>query len=68
MVKVDYKRNYYADLEVSPQAKLDDIKKQFRKLGKLFPMSVSAILSLVEDKADKLIMCSPKVPSRQKPG
>lgn len=33
MVKLDYKRNYYADLEISPQASFDDIKKQFRKLG-----------------------------------
>lgn len=40
MVKVDFKRNYYADLEVSPQAKLDDIKKQFRKLGKFYLTSV----------------------------
>lgn len=33
MVKADAKRNYYADLEVSPTADTDEIKKSFRKLG-----------------------------------
>jgi DnaJ-class molecular chaperone len=34
MVKPDVKRNYYADLDVAPSATVDEIKKQFRKLGK----------------------------------
>jgi curved DNA-binding protein CbpA len=33
MVKADAKRNYYADLELTPSADTDEIKKQFRKLG-----------------------------------
>ncbi|KAF2675274.1 hypothetical protein BT63DRAFT_420488 [Microthyrium microscopicum] len=36
MVKADPKRNYYADLDVSPAASTDDIKKQFRKLARLY--------------------------------
>ncbi|KAK8118822.1 uncharacterized protein PG998_003448 [Apiospora kogelbergensis] len=32
MPKLDPTRNYYADLEVSPTASVDEIKKQFRKL------------------------------------
>jgi DnaJ-domain-containing protein 1 len=27
-------RDYYADLELSPTADIQDVKKQFRKLGK----------------------------------
>ena len=33
MAKADAKKNYYVDLEVPPTASVDDIKKQFRKLG-----------------------------------
>ena len=33
MVKSDPKRNYYADLEVAPNAEAVEIKKQFKKLG-----------------------------------
>ena len=33
MVKADPKKNYYADLEVSSSADIEDIKKQFRLLG-----------------------------------
>lgn len=33
MVKADVRRDYYADLGVSPGADTDEIKKQFRKLG-----------------------------------
>ncbi|KAK5161630.1 hypothetical protein LTR04_004002 [Oleoguttula sp. CCFEE 6159] len=33
MVKPDVKRNYYADLELPPDACVDDVKKQFRKLA-----------------------------------
>ncbi|KAF2091971.1 heat shock protein DnaJ, partial [Saccharata proteae CBS 121410] len=33
MVKADPKRDYYADLGVSPDADADEIRKQFRKLA-----------------------------------
>ncbi|TPX08451.1 uncharacterized protein E0L32_010068 [Thyridium curvatum] len=33
MVKLDYSRDYYADLELSPTADVNDVKKQFRKLA-----------------------------------
>jgi curved DNA-binding protein CbpA len=33
MVKVDVKKDYYAELGVSPGADTDEIKRQFRKLG-----------------------------------
>ncbi|MCJ1376564.1 hypothetical protein MMC20_007807 [Loxospora ochrophaea] len=35
MVKADCKRDYYADLELSPSADAGEIKKQFKKLGTL---------------------------------
>jgi hypothetical protein len=34
MVKVDIKRDYYADLELPSNADTEEIKKQFRLLGK----------------------------------
>jgi len=34
MVKADVKRDYYADLELKSGADTEEIKKQFRKLGK----------------------------------
>lgn len=34
MVKADYKRDYYADLEVPNNADTETIKKKFRELGK----------------------------------
>lgn len=34
MVKTDYSRDYYADLGLSSDADLNEIKKQFRKLGR----------------------------------
>ncbi|RAL05180.1 DnaJ domain protein [Aspergillus ibericus CBS 121593] len=33
MVKADVRRDYYADLGLTPSAETDDIKKQFRKLA-----------------------------------
>lgn len=33
MVKIDYARDYYADLEASPTDSIDALKKQYRKLG-----------------------------------
>lgn len=37
MVKADIKRNYYADLDLPTDATLDDIKRQYRKLGDYAP-------------------------------
>lgn len=39
MFKADAKRNYYADLELTPAADNEEIKKQFRKLGAFIPPS-----------------------------
>jgi curved DNA-binding protein CbpA len=33
MVKLDVRRDYYADLHLTPSADAEDVKKQFRKLG-----------------------------------
>jgi len=33
MVKLDYNRDYYGDLELTATAEVIDIKKQFKKLG-----------------------------------
>ena len=33
MVKADFTRDYYGDLEIQPTADLAEIKKQFKKLG-----------------------------------
>ena len=35
MVKADVRCDYYADLELPPAATADEIKKQFKKLGKI---------------------------------
>jgi DnaJ-class molecular chaperone len=35
MVKLDYDRDYYADLELPPLADAAEVKKQFKKLGEL---------------------------------
>lgn len=34
MVKADNRRNYYEDLELKPSADANEVKKQFKKLGK----------------------------------
>ena len=36
MVKADLKHDYYADLDLPASADVADIKKQFKKLGKIF--------------------------------
>ncbi|KAL9623479.1 MAG: hypothetical protein Q9160_002159 [Pyrenula sp. 1 TL-2023] len=36
MSKVDSKQDYYADLELKPNADAEDVKRQFRKLAKLY--------------------------------
>lgn len=33
MVKADLTRDYYGDLEVAPTADINEVKKQFKKLG-----------------------------------
>ena len=40
MVKLDAKRDYYADLELPPTADAEEIKRQFRVLGELIPEDV----------------------------
>jgi curved DNA-binding protein CbpA len=35
MVKLDYNRDYYGDLELPVTADENEVKKQFRKLGTL---------------------------------
>lgn len=32
-VKLDYERDYYADLELPPTADATEVKKQYKKLG-----------------------------------
>ncbi len=34
MAKAEFSRDFYADLELPPTADVNDVKKQFRKLGK----------------------------------
>ena len=40
MVKADVKRDYYADLELPSTADTEEIKKQFRLLGKAMNVMV----------------------------
>jgi len=40
MVKADLTRDYYGDLELAPTADVLEIKKQFKKLGRLSFSSV----------------------------
>lgn len=35
MVKLNYERDYYADLDLPSNADAADVKKQFKKLGRL---------------------------------
>ena len=39
MVKADLSRDYYGDLELSPNADANEIKRQFKKLGMLSLLS-----------------------------
>ena len=49
MVKADVKRDYYADLSLSPNAETEAIKKQFRKLGEIiFPLHTNMVVSQLE--------------------
>ena len=58
MVKADVKRDYYADLELPSTADTEEIKKQFRLLGK--PENVLTAWC-------KLTGPSETVPSRSQP-
>jgi len=42
MGKADPTRDYYGDLDLDPTASLNDIKKQFKKLGRPHPTLVRA--------------------------
>lgn len=57
MVKVDAKRDYYADLELPPTADAEEIKKQFRALGGHIVSNLSSMV---------LTWSSQTVSSRQK--
>jgi hypothetical protein len=48
MVKLDYDRDYYADLELPPLADVAEVKKQFKKLGELGPR-VDRVLSRTDN-------------------
>jgi curved DNA-binding protein CbpA len=41
MVKLDYDRDYYADLELSATADALEVKKQFKKLGEFSSTNVT---------------------------
>lgn len=45
MVKADIKRDYYADLGLDPKAEEDEIRKKYRKLGRLSAPFVYASIS-----------------------
>ena len=34
MVNLEPSRDYYADLELTPQASINDVRRQYRKFGK----------------------------------
>lgn len=44
MVKVDARKDYYADLGVSPNAGTDEIKKQFKRLGERRAVRIILVL------------------------
>ena len=68
MVKLDYNKNYYAELEVTPKATLDEIKKQFRKLGKAFFLFWRISKPVGEKHGHTLTSFSAQIPSRQESG
>lgn len=43
MVKADYKRDYYADLDLPNTADPETIKKRFRELGQTLPIIFSML-------------------------
>jgi hypothetical protein len=45
MVKADFTRDYYGDLEIQPTADLAEIKKQFKKLGMFHSPHFTFVLS-----------------------
>lgn len=44
MGKADMTRDYYGDLEVQPSADAAEIKKQFKKLGKIPLLNILVLL------------------------
>lgn len=58
MVKADFTRDYYADLELPPGADVNDVKKAFRKLGTLWSEPVLGLNELSTN-----IRCSSQIPS-----
>lgn len=44
MPKWDKTRDYYADLELSASASTEEVKKQFKKLGKFRPSLLTVYL------------------------
>jgi len=60
MVKADSRRNYYADLELSPTADTEEIKKQFRKLG----TSIVLSLYLIADRSQ--LDCTTQIATQAK--
>ena len=42
MVKLDYDRDYYADLELSGPVDAAEVKKQFKKLGRFDSILIRA--------------------------
>jgi hypothetical protein len=61
MVKLDYERDYYADLGLPPTADAADVKRQFKKLGRLRSPQVQILIANVPSH-------SPTMASRSQPG
>lgn len=67
MVKVDLTRDYYGDLELPSTANVEDIKKQFRKLGMPPTPNPTSPLSAPADRVFKLSSTTPIVtPGRRR--
>jgi hypothetical protein len=69
MVKVDIKRDYYADLGLSPSTEPDEIKKQFRRLGERLPILICSPTWIEKEAHDLYVISSAisiKVSSRSK--
>lgn len=45
MVKTDFDHDYYADLELPSDAGIEEIKKQFRKLGELVRIASGTVFN-----------------------
>jgi hypothetical protein len=60
MVKLDVRRDYYADLGLAPNADPEDVKRQFRKLGE-------ERLRTAGESNNELTLVSSQIPPRSKP-